>query len=113
MRAPVTFLVGEHLVGVGFGDTGFGGGRVEQFVFRVHDQRGFAGSVLEADVGDEFEAVVAGFVAEEIPGAALGVERPAARLPDFAQFAADKFGDEFLEEFPCRTGRQRLRCDRC
>jgi hypothetical protein len=51
-----------------------------------------------------------GFVAEEIPGAPLGVECPAARLPDLAQFAADesafadrqatadKFGDEFLEE---------------
>lgn len=39
---------------VGFGDTGFGGGRVEQLVFRVHDQRSFAGSGLEADVGDEF-----------------------------------------------------------
>jgi hypothetical protein len=31
------------------------------------------------------------------PGVA-GVECPAARLPDFAQFAADELGDEFLEE---------------
>jgi hypothetical protein len=33
-----------------------------------------------------------------MPGAALGVERPAVRLPNFAQFAADELGDEFLEE---------------
>jgi len=58
----------------------------------------FAGRGLEADVGDEVETVVAGFVAEEMPGAIWGVEYPAARLPDIAQFAVDKLGDGFLEE---------------
>jgi hypothetical protein len=68
-----------------------GSGQAEQIAFAT---RILAGSGREADVGDEFETTGAGLVAEEMTGAALGVERPAARLPDFAQFAADELGDE-------------------